>query len=203
MSSTVFVRAALRPLASAPAAASSSFAMAARQMSTARPVAARAAAASKTALPKFSSASFLAATFRRSARRSGQSNAGSRRWQSTGAGADATAPHPSVFKRLWDSPVGIKTVHFWAPVLKWVLVLAGVSDFARPAEKLSVTQNLALTATGLIWTRWCLIIKPRNIMLAAVNFFLGIVGVIQCSRIFLYNQSVKAGKAETPAAEKQ
>ncbi len=46
--------------------------------------------------------------------------------------------------------------------MKWVLVLAGVSDFARPAEKLSATQNVALTATGLIWTRWCLIIKPKN-----------------------------------------
>ena len=34
----------------------------------------------------------------------------------------------------------------------------------RPVEKLSLTQNAALTATGLIWTRWCLIIKPRNIL---------------------------------------
>lgn len=46
--------------------------------------------------------------------------------------------------------------------MKWALVLAGVSDFARPAEKLSLTQNAALTSTGLIWTRWCLIIKPKN-----------------------------------------
>jgi hypothetical protein len=46
--------------------------------------------------------------------------------------------------------------------MKWALVLAGVSDFARPAEKLSLTQNAALTTTGLIWTRWCLIIKPKN-----------------------------------------
>lgn len=46
--------------------------------------------------------------------------------------------------------------------MKWALVLAGISDFARPAEKLSLTQNAALTTTGLIWTRWCLIIKPKN-----------------------------------------
>ena len=35
--------------------------------------------------------------------------------------------------------------------------------------------------------------------LAAVNFFLGIVGVVQCSRIAMYHQSQKAltaGKAE-------
>ncbi len=46
--------------------------------------------------------------------------------------------------------------------LQWALVLAGISDFARPVEKLSLTQNFALTCTGLIWTRWCLIIKPKN-----------------------------------------
>jgi hypothetical protein len=49
-----------------------------------------------------------------------------------------------------------------APIMKWALVIAGISDFTRPAEKLSVSQNVALTCTGLIWTRWCLIIKPKN-----------------------------------------
>ncbi|KAL9594879.1 MAG: hypothetical protein Q9219_006787, partial [cf. Caloplaca sp. 3 TL-2023] len=73
----------------------------------------------------------------------------------------------------------------------WALVLAGVSDFYRPAEKLSLTQNLALTATGAIWTRWCFIIKPRNILLAAVNFFLGCVGVTQVTRIIMWQRSNK------------
>ncbi|KAL8909369.1 MAG: hypothetical protein Q9171_005057 [Xanthocarpia ochracea] len=75
--------------------------------------------------------------------------------------------------------------------MKWALVLAGVSDFYRPPEKLSLVQNLALTATGAIWTRWCLIIKPRNILLAAVNFFLGCVGIIQVTRILRWQQQVK------------
>ncbi|KAK3298523.1 uncharacterized protein B0H64DRAFT_385391 [Chaetomium fimeti] len=109
------------------------------------------------------------------------------RFQSTTADAAAD----SWAKRMWNSPVGLKTVHFWAPVMKWALVLAGVSDFARPAEKLSLTQNAALTSTGLIWTRWCLIIKPKNYLLAAVNFFLGVVGVVQCSRIIMWQQSQK------------
>ncbi|KAK3330549.1 hypothetical protein B0H66DRAFT_67027 [Apodospora peruviana] len=114
-----------------------------------------------------------------------------KRFQSTaGSGPEAQAQQ-SFFKRMWDSPIGLKTVHFWAPVMKWALVLAGVSDFARPAEKLSLTQNAALTATGAIWTRWCLIIKPKNYLLAAVNFFLGIVGAVQVTRIMMYNQSQK------------
>ncbi len=121
-----------------------------------------------------------------------------RRYQAVDA---APTPHTqSMFQRLWNSPVGVKTVHFWyvhslltsqiaanilarAPVMKvdssvdrgldkllelthiqWSIVLAGVSDFSRPAENLSLTQNVALTCTGAIWTRWCFIIKPQNIL---------------------------------------
>lgn len=164
--------------------------------------------------PVFSSAS-AAFQARQAFRQTYRRQEWSRRWQSTSADAGA---QPSWFKRMWDSPIGLKTVHFWAPVMKvrlsplalpftksrktkkkkltrvsvqWALVLAGVSDFARPAEKLSLTQNGALTATGFIWTRWCLIIKPKNYLLAAVNFFLGLVGVVQVSRIMMYNASQK------------
>ncbi|KAK8016262.1 hypothetical protein PG993_014451 [Apiospora rasikravindrae] len=111
-----------------------------------------------------------------------------RRYQSTAAGETAQV---GWFSRMWNSPVGFKTVHFWAPVMKWALVIAGISDFARPAEKLSLTQNAALTSTGLIWTRWCTIITPKNYLLAAVNGFLAIVGIVQCSRIGMYYQSQK------------
>ncbi|KAK4673730.1 hypothetical protein QC763_114530 [Podospora pseudopauciseta] len=112
-----------------------------------------------------------------------------RRFQSTESTANA-APE-SWMQQFWKSEKGPKTVHFWAPMMKWGLVLVGISDFARPAESLSLTQNAALTTTGIIWTRWCLIIKPKNYLLAAVNFFLGCVGVIQCSRIFLHHQAQK------------
>ncbi|KAI5851304.1 mitochondrial pyruvate carrier [Morchella snyderi] len=84
-----------------------------------------------------------------------------------------------------------RTVHFWAPILKWGVVLAGIGDFYRPVETLSVTQNAALFATGTIWTRWCLIISPRNIPLAAVNFFLAGVGSVQLGRILVHNMNMK------------
>jgi len=127
---------------------------------------------------------FARSTFRSSFNKQ---KAGGKRWQSTAAAGEQL----SWFKRMWDSPIGLKTVHFWAPVMKWCLVIAGISDFYRPVEKLSLTQNAALTATGAIWTRWCLIIKPRNVLLAAVNFFLGVVGIIQVTRIVSHNMSVK------------
>ncbi|TVY49176.1 putative mitochondrial pyruvate carrier 2 [Lachnellula cervina] len=136
---------------------------------------------------------FARSTFRSAANKQ---KSGGKRWQSTAAAGEPV----SWFRRMWDSPIGLKTVHFWAPVMKWCLVIAGISDFYRPAEKLSLTQNAALTATGAIWTRWCLIIKPRNVLLAAVNFFLGVVGVIQVTRIVSYNMSVK-GESPKEALE--
>lgn len=50
-----------------------------------------------------------------------------------------------------------------ADAAQWSIVIAGISDFYRPVEQLSVSQNMAITATGAIWTRWCMIVRPQNI----------------------------------------
>ncbi|WYZ45627.1 hypothetical protein EsH8_VIII_000943 [Colletotrichum jinshuiense] len=149
----------------------------------------------KAARPVLRQQAFAGAQIRNAFRTSqfrSQFRESTKRWQSSTAAAEPQ----SWFKRMWDSPVGIKTVHFWAPVMKWALVLAGIADLARPAEKLSLTQNAALTATGVIWTRWCFIIKPKNYLLAAVNFFLGVVGVTQCTRILLWQSQQKKTAGE-------
>ncbi|KAK6202982.1 mitochondrial pyruvate carrier, partial [Scheffersomyces amazonensis] len=99
------------------------------------------------------------------------------------------AQHTSKFARFLNSETGPKTVHFWAPVLKWSLVIAGFNDLQRPVEKLSGTQQLALFATGAIWTRWAgFVIKPRNPLLASVNFFLGGVAGYQIFRIVSFRK---------------
>lgn len=90
------------------------------------------------------------------------------------------------FRRFWNGETGPRTVHFWAPTLKWGLVFAGLSDIQRPVEKVSGAQNLSLLATALIWTRWSFVIKPKNYLLASVNFFLGITAGYQISRIVNY-----------------
>ncbi|KAI9670929.1 MAG: hypothetical protein M1817_003814 [Caeruleum heppii] len=125
----------------------------------------------------------------------------SRRAQSTDASA-AAGPAQSTLSRLWNSPIGVKTVHFWAPVMKWAIVIAGISDFYRPAEKLSLTQNFALLCTGAIWTRWCLIIKPVNYLLAAVNFFLGCVGATQVTRILRWRRTDEGKASMAKEAQK-
>ncbi|ELU36947.1 hypothetical protein AG1IA_09023 [Rhizoctonia solani AG-1 IA] len=60
-----------------------------------------------------------------------------------------------------------KTVFFWAPLMKWCLVAAGLKDLSRPPDKLSVSQNVALAGTGFIWVRYSLVITPVNYSLAA------------------------------------
>ena len=75
--------------------------------------------------------------------------------------------------------------------MQWGLVLAGASDFTRPASQLSITQNAALMCTGAIWTRWCFIIKPRNVFLASVNFLLFCVGATQVTRVLQYQSELK------------
>ena len=41
-------------------------------------------------------------------------------------------------------------------MMKWGLVVAGLGDLARPADKLSASQNSALAVTGFIWVRYAL-----------------------------------------------
>lgn len=95
----------------------------------------------------------------------------------------AGAAGSNAFKRFLNSETGPKTIHFWAPFLKWALVVAGAGEMARPVEKVSATQQLSLFATGAIWARWSMVIKPKNYLLASVNFFLASVSMVQLTRI--------------------
>ncbi|KAK6046584.1 hypothetical protein COOONC_15910 [Cooperia oncophora] len=92
---------------------------------------------------------------------------------------------PEFAKPVWNHPAGPKTVFFWGPIIKWGLVIAGIADLARPADKLSVSQNMALAATGAIWTRYSFVIIPVNYNLASVNFFVMCSGLSQLARIAL------------------
>ncbi|KAK3925907.1 Mitochondrial pyruvate carrier 2 [Frankliniella fusca] len=77
---------------------------------------------------------------------------------------------------------GPKTIFFWSPWFKWGLVIAGLSDVQRPAETVSVSQSAALAVTGIIWSRYCLVITPINYNLCAVNVFVALVGSYQFQR---------------------
>lgn len=98
----------------------------------------------------------------------------------------------SRLKALIDHPAGPRTVFFWAPMMKWGLVAAGLSEMNRPVEKVSVPQSLALAATGTIWTRWSFVITPVNWNLAAANIFVACTGIYQLQRVY------RAGRSGAP-----
>lgn len=64
------------------------------------------------------------------------------------------------------------TVHFWAPMSKWFISGASFLDLNRPTDKISLAQYSALTATGLFFSRYALLVTPINYNLCAVNIAL-------------------------------
>lgn len=105
---------------------------------------------------------------------------------------------PPKLRPFWEHPAGPQTVFFWAPTFKWALVIAGISDVARPVEKVSTYQSTALAATGLIWSRYSLVIIPKNWNLFSVNLFLALTGIFQLGRIAVYNYEQKSASSKNP-----
>ncbi|XP_073979325.1 mitochondrial pyruvate carrier 2-like [Rhodnius prolixus] len=107
---------------------------------------------------------------------------------------------PERFQPFWNHQAGPKTVHFWAPVIKWGLVVAGLSDISRPAEQLSVAQSSALMATGAIWSRYSLVIIPKNWGLFSVNMFVAATGFYQTCRAVRYHVQEKQSQEKDEIA---
>ncbi|KAI7867120.1 mitochondrial pyruvate carrier [Spinellus fusiger] len=91
----------------------------------------------------------------------------------------------TVLQRLMSSPTGPKTIHFWAPLGKWGLVLASLGDLQRPAEKLNIRQNTTLMLTSILWSRWSLVIIPKNFSLFTVNALLVMTNAFQIGRVLV------------------
>ena len=105
--------------------------------------------------------------------------------------------------------------HFWSPSMKWALVIAGIGDLQRPADKLSPTQSsgtpklihemvypdtdisIALAATGVIWSRYSTQITPVNYNLLLVNVFVAATGLFQLYRIYDYRQKLDPHTSST------
>lgn len=61
------------------------------------------------------------------------------------------------------------TIHFWAPMSKWLLSGASLLDYKRPTDKISISQYSSLTLCGLIHSWYALLVTPVNYMLCSVN----------------------------------
>nr|XP_027193802.1 mitochondrial pyruvate carrier 2-like [Dermatophagoides pteronyssinus] len=110
---------------------------------------------------------------------------------------------PNKLRPIWEHEAGPKTVFFWAPAIKWSLVIAGISDIARPVENLSIGQTISLTATGLIWSRYSLVIIPKNWSLFSVNFFVATTQITQLCRIIIYHHQQQQPQSQRKQLEQQ
>uniref|UniRef100_A0A7S1U635 Mitochondrial pyruvate carrier n=1 Tax=Phaeomonas parva TaxID=124430 RepID=A0A7S1U635_9STRA len=79
-------------------------------------------------------------------------------------------------------PAGPFTIFFWAPTFKWAISLSNIADLQRPVEKISLPQQIAVTATGVIWSRYSMVITPVNWNLFSVNVFMAMTGFAQLYR---------------------
>lgn len=73
---------------------------------------------------------------------------------------------------LVEAPAGPFTVHFWAPMSKWLISGASFLDLYRPTDRISLPQYSALTLTGFFFTRYALLVRPPNLLLCSVNIAL-------------------------------
>jgi mitochondrial pyruvate carrier 2 len=89
-----------------------------------------------------------------------------------------------------------------AQMCKWGLVLAGIKDLTRPAELLSVEQAAAIGATGYIYSRFSMVITPKNYTLLSVNVFVAITQTIQLFRALNYKHQQGELFAKSNAASK-
>uniref|UniRef100_A0A1B0G6T9 Mitochondrial pyruvate carrier n=1 Tax=Glossina morsitans morsitans TaxID=37546 RepID=A0A1B0G6T9_GLOMM len=78
---------------------------------------------------------------------------------------------PNFLRPAWNSPAGPKYIFFWAPAFKWLLVIAGINDLKRPAEKVSLNQSTVLALTGVVWSRYAVVVVPKNYTMLSVNLF--------------------------------
>jgi hypothetical protein len=97
------------------------------------------------------------------------------------------------FKNMMLHPAGLFFIHFWAPIFKWSLSINNILEWDRDINQISLPQQSALALTGLIWSRYSLVIKPKNWSLFAVNFVLALTGLYHVGR------KIKHEMNQTPA----
>jgi len=103
----------------------------------------------------------------------------------------------TLLKKLWDSPIGIRTTHFWGPAANWGIVLAGLSDINRPVEKISVNMSSAMLLYSALFMRFALRVQPRNLLLFACHAANESVQLYHWTRAVKYNYIDNRG-AVTP-----
>ncbi|KAI9579943.1 hypothetical protein GQX74_000731 [Glossina fuscipes] len=92
---------------------------------------------------------------------------------------------PNVLRPAWNSPAVIS--HSITLLCTQLLVIAGINDLKRPAEKVSLNQSVVLALTGVVWSRYAVVIVPKNYTMLSVNLFVLVTQGIQVIRRLKYD----------------
>lgn len=95
-----------------------------------------------------------------------------------------TSEYNQIFTSVID--LEIKINFLIKKMCKWGLVIAALKDLNRPAELLSPNQCASIAATGYIYSRFSMVIIPKNYTLLSVNVFVAITQTIQLFRALNY-----------------
>merc|ERR1719201_745252 len=71
-----------------------------------------------------------------------------------------------------SSAGGPFTIHPWPPMTKLMISGTSLLELDRPTDKISLSQYSALTLTGLIFSRYGMVVTPINYPLTSVNILL-------------------------------
>ena len=94
-----------------------------------------------------------------------------------------------------NSPVGPKTVHFWGPAANWGLVVAGLLDANKPAERISERMTATLFFYSCLFMRFAWKVQPRNLFLFSCHFCNASAQAMLFAKKIKYNAEM-AGKSQ-------
>ena len=89
---------------------------------------------------------------------------------------------PQSIKSFLAHPAGPFTIFFWAPTFKWMITISNIGDLEKPAHLISANQQIAIFATGIIWSKYALSVVPKNYNLMIVNVFMALSAGMQLFR---------------------
>mmetsp|Transcript_21002 Transcript_21002/g.29039 ORF Transcript_21002/g.29039 Transcript_21002/m.29039 type:complete len:100 (+) Transcript_21002:100-399(+) len=78
----------------------------------------------------------------------------------------------SAVKKILLHPAGPLTIFFWAPSFKWAITFSNIKDLEKPAENISTNMQIAVFLTGVLWSRYAMMVNPINYNLMLSNVFM-------------------------------
>ncbi|KAK4272169.1 hypothetical protein QN277_020758 [Acacia crassicarpa] len=101
-----------------------------------------------------------------------------------------------MLRKIWNSPVGPKTTHFWGPTFNWSLPIAAAVDTQKPPEMISPNMTAVMCGYSALFMRFAWVVQPRNIHLMICHISNETVQLYQLSRYFFAHRKLEKKEEE-------